>query len=389
MSAARRDRALVGDEYSPDQYFLFRSAPARRTVLTDVPSGKPSIALLPNGDVLVSYLDGYNITQSLQDRVGQKHVASLLRSSDGGRTWSEPVSMTQPPALTGDGYLIPFADGHVLFCYMRLEPNEPARPWQGPYICESTDGGRTWSEPWQVDISRFCPNGPYGAGDRGHVVLPDGTLLLFVSTYEAPPNPYEYMLVSHDRGRTFSDYVRISDYSGDSSFCLCPDGVIAAALRMQAHNYPHRRAQPKHETRGERTHYMAYATSTDAGRTWSEPQQLTDYNQIPGHITCLQDGRLLMSYGVRSYPLGVQAVLSDPGRSSWDLENRIMLAWNGGMWDNGRGYARHTVGHPYTQQLPDGTLLTVYYRMLDPFEPTSMRVEALFWTPPQVTAHDC
>lgn len=31
-----------------------------------------------------------------------------------------------------------------------------------------------------MNVSQFCPNGPYGAADRSHVVLPDGRLLFFV-----------------------------------------------------------------------------------------------------------------------------------------------------------------------------------------------------------------
>lgn len=370
---------LVGDQHDPaDRYYQMTWNDARRAIIAEAPAGKPSIAVLSNGDIVVSYIRNYQIIDTPKGE-----TMEVVRSSDGGRTWSEPVRATVSPHNDREGYLIRFADDTLLICYMRVNTDEPARPWQGPYLVESRDGGRTWSDHWQVDISDFCPQGPYGAGDRGHVVLPDGTLLLFVSTYYDPPCPYEYVLVSHDRGRTFEARHLVSDKSGDGSFCLAADGSVAGVLRINADNWPHRDAHPELRNQSECVHFLAYSRSDDRGQTWSQPQQLTGFNEIPGHIASLRDGRLLMSFGVRHYPLGIQAVLTDAA-GNWDLDRRLMLAWSGGQLPLSHGYARHTIGHPFTAQLPDGTLMTAYYRLSDPFNGHSCRVEALFWTPPPI-----
>ena len=60
--------------------------------------------------------------------------------------------------------------------------------------------------------------------------------------------------------------------------------------------------------KSEAVHFMAFTRSTDGGRTWSAPEPLTTYSEIPGHLLALKDGRLLLTFGVRHYPQGVQAI---------------------------------------------------------------------------------
>lgn len=374
-----RSVVLTGDEgFDGECVYVRQRMVAERQTFAAGAAGKPSIAVLSSGEIVLSFIRNYNIAVTPE---GER--MEVIRSADGGRTWSEPVAATRSEHNDREGYLIRFADDALLICFMRvMAGQDPAHPWQGPYLCESTDGGRTWSDAWQVDISRFCPNGPFGAGDRGHVVLPDGTLLLFVSTYEVPQRPFEYVMISHDRGRTFPEYYQVSDNSGDSSFALCRSGAIAGALRIIGDDYPHRGAHPELAAKSEAVHFMGFSRSTDLGKTWSPPVPITGYNEIPGHVAQLADGRLLLSFGVRHYPLGIQAVLTGPDAEAWDLDRRVTLADHGAMHRLPNGYCRHTIGHPFTAELPDGRLLTAYYRLADPFDPASCQIEGVFWQAP-------
>lgn len=369
---------LVGEAGdNRDSFMRFNSAPAKRLAISQPPSGKPSIVIMNNGDVVLSYIGDYSPTAAPP----QGEHMCITRSSDGGATWSKPVRATNSPHNDREGYLIHYDDDTLQICYMRVMLNTP-QPWQGPFLVESTDGGESWSEPWQVDITDFCPNGPFGCGDRGHIVMPDGTLFLFVSTYETPPQPYEYVMISRDRGRSFDQWHLVSECSGDSSFCLRQDGTLAASLRINADNFPHRDAHPQLRENSEQVHYMGFSESADAGQTWSTASRLTGFNEIPGHMIQLPDGRLMLTFGVRHYPLGIQAVMTQTDGRTWDLDNRLMLAWDGGMVRLPNGYCRHTIGHPYSAVLPDGQIMTAYYRCSDPFDGNTCRVEALIWSAP-------
>lgn len=368
------ERLIADQGFDPHRIYTLRSFSAQRSVVAPAPAGKPSIARLADNALLVSYTRGY----CLPDRPWSLEV---VRSQDDGQTWSSPVTAVPSSLVPGDNYLIPLGQGNVLLCFMSLCRRDKAHPWQGPYLCESTDGGRTWSAPWLVDISEFC-SGPYGVGDRGHIVMPDGRLFFFVGTYEDPPRPREYLMISHDRGRTFSEIRQVSDISADSSFVRCASGAIAAALRVNAEDFPYRGAHPEFASEGECGHFMAFCRSTDEAKTWSAPVPITGHHEIPGHLMQLHDGRLLLSFGVRHYPLGIQAILSEADGITWNTEDRVVLAWHGAQSRRPNGRIRHGIGHPFTTQCEDGRLFTVYYARANPFDPETFQIEGLSWDVP-------
>ena len=90
--------------------------------------------------------------------------------------------------------------------------------------------------------------------------------------------------------------------------------------------------------------------SVDGGRTWGSYHKVAD-----GHTTDLfrlADGRIIMSYNWRIKPLGLRCRvgLDLPG-SFWSDE--FTLCDDGETWD---------IGYPSTAQLPDGTLVTLWYQ---------------------------
>ena len=368
---------LVGEEgFDRNEIGVFKSLTAHRKVIAGPQAGKPSTVVLKNGDILISHIKGYHFLNN-----PMKTSLEIVRSNDGGKTWSAPIQAVSQKYNPADNYLVKFPDGRLQICFMQLVQSQPKRPWQGPWLCESLDDGKTWSEPWKVDISRFCPAGPYGAGDRSHIVTPDGRLFLFLSTYEDPPRPFEYVMISKDFGRTFDTYIEISENSGDGTFARCSNGRIIAALRINGDDYPHRGANPQLAKKSENVHFMGFTYSDDECKTWSKPVPVTGFNEIPAHIIELNDGRLLLSYGIRHYPLGIQCVISDKNMN-WNLDERIILAWHGGMHKLAHGYCRHTIGHPHSCQLSDRSIITAYYRLADPYDAGSCHIEVVKWSIP-------
>jgi hypothetical protein len=98
---------------------------------------------------------------------------------------------------------------------------------------------------------------------------------------------------------------------------------------------------------------MALMESRDDGYTWTEPELIgLGAAQIPAFPVPLPDGRIILTYGNRQFPFGVQAIASrDEGRT-WDTNNFLMLAWS--SWTN-------LGGHPRSILMPDGTIVTGYY----------------------------
>jgi hypothetical protein len=118
------------------------------------------------------------------------------------------------------------------------------------------------------------------------------------------------------------------------------DGTLIAQIRN--HN-----AANKGET--------LQSESKDGGRTWSEPHSIGVWG-LPSHLLRLRDGRLLMTYGHRRKPYGNQARISTDNGLSWG--EAMILSGDGVGGD---------LGYPSTVELPDGTLLTVWYeKMAEP-----------------------
>ncbi|MCA9057815.1 MAG: exo-alpha-sialidase, partial [Planctomycetaceae bacterium] len=92
--------------------------------------------------------------------------------------------------------------------------------------------------------------------------------------------------------------------------------------------------------------------SDDGGRTWSVPRTIGVWG-LPSHLLRLADGRLLMSYGHRRAPLGIQVRLSEDHGDSWS--EAIVLYGDGATGD---------LGYPSTVQLADGSLCTVWYEVV-------------------------
>jgi hypothetical protein len=118
--------------------------------------------------------------------------------------------------------------------------------------------------------------------------------------------------------------------------------------------------------------------STDAGRSWTDPQPLGLGNaQIPGFPLLLHDGRMILIHGNRQFPFGSQAIGSYDQGKTWDMQHPLILAW--ASWDN---YG----GHPRSIVMPDGSIMTGYYARYfkqDPYVNDDIVSHCLNWRVPE------
>ena len=95
--------------------------------------------------------------------------------------------------------------------------------------------------------------------------------------------------------------------------------------------------------------------SDDDGLTWNSPQRVTKRNEINAHLTRLQDGRLLLTYGTRvKDQYGVLAKLSTDEGQTWSDPIRLANTLN------------TDCGYPSSIQRDDGKIVTAYYAQKSP-----------------------
>ena len=233
------------------------------------------------------------------------------------------------------------------------------------HIGTSRDGGATWQRraiPAPPDMLNLN-------GFRG-LRLQDGTLLFPVGGVVDNPaldlpaakgwTWRQYMVRSTDNGATWEWVPVVEDPRGG-----CTEEISLVELgggRILAMTRAHRPGP---------TGYLWQQWSVDNGHSWSEPVE-TQVWGYPAHLLLLRDGRILCSSGYRFKPAGIRAVVRDDGGRSWDVANERILREDGGTPAQGwgaeqlekakqRGVSGADLGYPFSVELADGAILTVYY----------------------------
>ncbi len=307
--------------------------------------GWPTITRAKNGDLLVAFSG---------DR--DWHVCPwgkiyVVRSTDEGKTWGEPVVVFDSPlddrdagiATLPDGTIIVTTNASLAFEDPKIErykiykshsatlSKAVREQWLGNWIIRSNDNGLTWSKPDRAPI-----NTPHGA-----TVLADGRLI-----YVRPS-----ISDSKDQGRTWKEIATVkrdpktwrSRYAflSEQHAVETQDGKILALSRYRSKD-------------GE-DNFLRQMESTDGGKTWTDPTP-TKMLGYPAHLLKLKNGWLLATYSRRVKPMGERACLSKDNGKTWLTDQEIVLS-------NAVPQEAGDLGYPSSVQLPDGSICTVYYQV--------------------------
>ena len=323
----------------------------------------PAVQALPDGALLCMCRHG-------TARESDDGVVRIHRSLDGGLTWSPCVDLEEPTAV-GTGMRLPGGFG--------LARDGDAVAWlsypaaagtSGQLLSRSSDGGVTWSAPEPAGASLSGESGPGG----NLVTLADGTMVAAAEeggegTGDVLPTWRSMTTRSTDDGRTWSPWQTAHThettpgaYYFDLRLAGLPDGRLLAVYWT-------------HDLAADAGLNVHTAISDDAGCTWSVPQDAGFWGQVTD-VCALHSGRVLAVTNHRRAPLGVRAVLSEDGGRSFDETRHVelwgieparvrsaeVLARKRDLVTNAlASYHHFTFGTPSTTQLPDGTIIVVFY----------------------------
>ena len=248
----------------------------------------------------------------------------------------------------GPRLIVEFA-GDTATTTVVLEPTDDALTRNGQHAGENNETGR------HLDIDRMWISGPnrlpgeqqkgYVKFDltpiKGRVISARMTLSKLNGTsFEGPVRHRAFLLRSTDGGRSWSRPTSIAT-AREVNIAVLPDKLFGCATLAEDGDV----GGPG---------VVGVVESTDGGRTWTAPRPIPGLGsaQIPGYPLALPDGRLLIIYGNRQFPFGVQAIASRDGGRTWDTDHPIILTWF--SWD-------HHCGFPRSVLLPRGDIVTSYY----------------------------
>lgn len=327
---------------------------------------KPCVVRLKSGQLLAVAFH-----QHPQEGKKIREDMLLFRSNDEGRSWSDAEALE---LLGREPYFSMLDDGTLFITTHLLEQDvRNELGYTHSYLHCSRDGGQSW-ETVRI-ASEDIPGAPRNAWSmtsRNVLELETGTLIFGVSA----PGGLDFLWRSVDQGRTW-DRSLACNYAGvDKSKLWWPfhaetvffqpgNGDILAIARVDPRAFPSLPGTKIPEEAGDQVERMMLFRSESGGARWKFEQNLGTYGEMYPHLLRLIDGRLLLTFTVRSLSpqLGLRAVIGTETARGFRFDmahDRIVIE------------ARTPSGMPSggsfgpTIQLPDETLLSVYsYRGAD------------------------
>jgi len=291
------DSAAAGEGYTPRSVFLARSSDSGRSFTTatvfraprdnaDRGLNKgPTIAVDPNDEsrVYVGWRQGSYSSER------EKKKSLIAASSDGGKTFSTPVDITDK---NGGDYPTMAVDSegtlHAMYWYAtfpNFEFGDPKTPVRPIFYRQSTDFGKTFAKPVQVDPgSQDTQRTPIIATDPQ-----SGVLYTVWSNTPEPNNLAEdfqgdteiFFALSRDGGKTWSPRRVLNDDRNPTADQHLPGISVAPDGRVNVAWYDDRFTiaaedegdAPEDEPTAQD---VFYTSSDDQGRTFTKNIRITD-----------------------------------------------------------------------------------------------------------------
>ena len=280
----------------------------------------PAIVTLPDGTLLITTDNRKDNDLDLPEDID----VIAQRSEDGGRTWSDPVTVVEGKGFNkgyGDAALAVTAKGDVICAFSGgpgLWASTLENP-QGNYTCRSTDGGFTWSEPEDCTFRLWGPNADneecrtyhsafFGSG-RGLCLAKGkyaGRIMFVAAVHSKELGRFDnYIYYSDDEGHNWNVSKCAFEGGDEAKVVELPDGRVLLSVR-------------RHGERG-------YNISEDGGQTWGKQGTWPEIrvNACDGDIINVGDSLLLQSVPNSMKRENVSVFVSRDGGKTWPYVKTI------------------------------------------------------------------
>ncbi|MCP5327200.1 MAG: sialidase family protein [Steroidobacteraceae bacterium] len=311
------------------------SAPAATLVSSaNHQAQSPEVAIGPDDSVNMIWIDQNTADSSQTHGHGHSHMAStnlfFARSTDGGLTFSAPVSVNPTPgevwgfsvskpriAVGSNGTI------HVFYPANDVHPTN-GKPVAVARYTRSTDGGRTFEKPQQLnawpttDASHLVHGGLSHAHVFGAMAVDNAgsVYTLWIDTRDMAKEGDSgkvFMAVSRDDGRTFGKDAEL--YPAD----VCPCCQLTASVDSDQRLWiGSRQVDGKFRD-------SVVSVSTDGGRTFTPRQRVSGEHRWeiegcplkPTSVTASGNNVWATYFNGGEDPAGVYVVRSTDGGKSW------------------------------------------------------------------------
>ena len=271
-----------------------------RVAVAAVKSGRhvafPGICKTKRGALVVVYREGYSHASGNPD----DGRVMLVRSTDEGKTWTEPQLAYDDPNMDDRNASVEcMSDGTLCLLWDKYLRGRHHFAWMGL----STDDGLTWSEPMKVskDENVHTRSRALDLGN-GKWLLPysestnSRTASSYFSLYDPKTKTFEEIAATPFGQRNIAD---------ETAVARAANGQLVALIRSNT--------DPA----------LWQIVSKDHGRTWSKARLTQIPSQFtPADLITLHNGWLLCGFSFRERR-NERLVVSRDNGETWDVENSV------------------------------------------------------------------
>ena len=295
----------------------------------------PDICRLHNGDLFCVFYSGYGHVSTPSDKWPKGGRIMAVRSSDNGQSWSPPVVIIDSNHDDRDPSVACLKDGTLLLNWFTPRPDQPDKEAVEVLLARSSDQGKTWSQPVKLNLQS-----PYLFACSSPVrELTDGSLILGLYRENDKSNvAFGATIKSYDGGKTWKELALIGEKAGiylDAETDVVPlkDGKLLAALRSSKVDMHYALSQDQGKTwgpvhpfgfKGHCPYFLRHSSgvillahrvpatslhwTSDEGRTWQGPVRIDSVSGAYPSLVELPDGLVYCVYYEEGKGSGIRGV---------------------------------------------------------------------------------